>query len=243
MLDVLIRATKNPIDYSPALLSHSLVLKEKIQESETVFSFIFTVNKNLSWKAGQHSLFYFKDKKVSGKSWRAFSVASSMHEDVIRIGTIITKEHSDFKDTLMKLTPGEEITMRGPFGEFSAKKKDPQMIGVAGGIGITPFRALAYEIAHNYLPNHSLTLIYSAKEGQHTYKTELDEWAQNCDRLKIIYTNTADEVNKNLDALITEHKNTARYYLSGSPGMITAIKKSCGEKGITRIVNDPFKGY
>ena len=134
------------------------------------------------------------------------------------------------------------MTINGPFGEFHASSRPQQIIGIAGGIGITPFRALAYEIAHGHLPHKKLTLIYSAR-GDYTYQSELDQWQADTDRFTVIYTRTAEAVNQVIDQQITLCNKQADVYISGSPGMIAAIRQSCREKGISKIVNDPFKGY
>ncbi len=232
----------HPVDYSGVLKSHTITFKEKVEEIPGVYSFVFTITEPLTWKAGQHAIFMMPDKKVTGKNWRAFSVASSPNEGVIRIGTNIPPEPSDFKKKLMELTPGETIRMHGPIGEFHASEKEQQIVGIAGGIGITPLRSLAYDVAHGHLPETNLTLIFSAKD-KYPYQRELDAWQKQSNQLEIIYTHTPEEVNGALQKQFEIHGNDADYYISGSPGMISALRKSCKKMGIKKIVNDPFKGY
>lgn len=195
----------------------------------------------MSWKAGQHAIFTLPNKKVQGKTWRPFSIASSPHEGVIRIGTTIPDTPSDFKKKLYTLAPSEKIHMRGPFGEFHAKKSTDPIIGIAGGIGITPFRSIAYEIAHGHISNN-LHLIYASPEA-YTYGSELQSWVDASPNLSIEFVHTPEEVNWALNEQIHEHHNNAQYYISGSPRMISSLIDACHQKQITRIVNDPFKGY
>jgi len=244
MWDVLMRALRHPFDYAPVINRRTLVLQEIVQESEDIFSFIFKPKSPLRWKAGQHGIFMFpigKGKCASGKSWRAFSIASSHHEGVIRISTIIKKEPSDFKKNLLALKPGDTLIMHGPFGEFHTSKKICRIVGIAGGIGITPFRALAKDIASGVIAETKLTLIYSAV-GTYTYKEELEALAKH-PSIQIIYTQTPDEVNAELSRLTQMHGNSASYFISGSPGMINAIRQTLKKEGIRHIVNDPFRGY
>jgi NAD(P)H-flavin reductase len=241
MLDVIIRALRNPWDYFPVLNRRVLFLQEIIQESPDIYSFIFKPKHPFTWKAGQHGIFTFPHTKIEGKTWRPFSIASSAHERVVRISTIIKEEHSDFKEQLMALKPGQELIMHGPFGEFHTSNKISHIVGIAGGIGITPFRALIKDIASGIISETTLTLIYSA-QGPYTYKEELDTLAQH-PSIEITYTQTPDEVNAALEAQFEKIGNAASYFISGSPGMINAIRTKCKSVGIKHIVNDSFKGY
>ncbi len=241
MFDVITRAVRHPFDYLPVINRRTLIFKERIQESEDIYSFLFTPTDPFTWKAGQHGIFLFPRSTFTGKFWRAFSIASSAQEGVVRISTIIKKEHSDFKEKLLQLQPGDTFIMHGPFGEFHTSDNISRIIGIAGGIGITPFRALMKDIANGVIPDTDLTLIYSAV-GAYTFKEELDMLASD-PSLEIIYTHTPEEVNAELDKLVAMYGNSASYFISGSPGMIGALRKACKEKGLRHIVNDPFRGY
>lgn len=241
MLDVITRALKHPLDYLPVVNRRTLIFQEMIQESADIYSFLFTHPQPFCWKAGQHGIFLFKNKKIEGKTWRAFSIASSADEGVIRISTIIKENPSDFKKHLKILKKGDTIIMHGPFGEFHTSSSITQMVGIAGGIGITPFRALIKDIALGVREHTKLTLIYSAA-GPHTFKEEFDALMP-CTAVEIIYTKTPDEVNAELQKQIAQKSNTATYFISGSPGMIQAIRKTLKQAGMRHIVNDSFKGY
>jgi ferredoxin-NADP reductase len=243
MPELLLRILKHPIDYTGVLNIVDITLKEHYIEDSGVHSFVFTSEKPLTWKAGQHGLFTLPGHPVTGEKWRAFSIASAPHEGIIRISTNIPPEPSSFKQELLKLAPGDTARMFGPFGEFHISPKVEHIVGIAGGIGITPFRSLIANATFqkNPLP---ITLIYSAQD-EHTYKTDLDIWAAENPNLTVIYTHTPDEVGAELDTLVRNHGNSAHYYISGSPGMISALYKTCCDKSIKKsnIVSDPFKGY
>jgi ferredoxin-NADP reductase len=240
MLDVIIRALRDPLDYLPVIHRRTLLLQEIKQESEEIYSFIFKPKKPFTWKAGQHGIFMFTKTKIEGKFWRAFSIASSSQELQVRISTIIKDEPSDFKKKLRAMQIGDEFIMHGPFGEFHTSNKISRIIGIAGGIGITPFRALLKDIASGVITHTSITLIYSA--ATYTFKDELEQLEKHpC--ITIMYTTTPEEVNAALEAQIEKVGNSASYFISGSPGMIVAIRKKCKASGIKHIVNDSFKGY
>ncbi len=242
MFDFITRAVTHPFDYLGTLSLHKLSLVRTEHIEGTVYSFVFKSNKPLSWKAGQHGVFWFFGKKMEEGIWRAFSIASSMHEYEIRIATHVGDDPSDFKARLLGMLPGDTIHMQGPFGEFHAEDKD-QLVGIAGGVGITPFRAILHDIANDFVKNTNITLIYSAAPGEHVFKEELDMWAENTNRINIIYTETPEEVNEALTEKIDIFGDDAYYCISGSPGMVHALKNTCLGKGLTKIINDPFKGY
>lgn len=244
MLDFLIRSFKHPLDYLGIIKLHTLHLIRTEQESDQIYSFIFTVPDGLEWKSGQHGIFWFLYDRIKGNNWRAFSIASSPMEKGIRITTTITAHPSEFKQTLTALQPGDTITLQGPFGEFHVTHDMKHAVGVAGGIGITPFRAMLHQIACGTYPGFHLTLIYSASHNLYTFKETIEQYAAS-PQIDIIYTETPDEVNAELSRLIDEHQNQAHYFISGSPGMIKALRKSIISQGVAadHIINDPFKGY
>src|SRR3989344_4540247 len=244
MFDVILRACRNPILYGGVRRITPLTLKEKIHETGDIYSFIFTAANLPSWQAGQHSIFTIPARPVEGKTWRPFSVASSPHENEIRIGTIVSAEPSSFKHHLSTLNPGDKIRMFGPYGELYITKKMRHVVGVAGGIGITPFRSIIADLAKNPTDT-KLPLIYSAREGQHAYRGDLEKWREQNPNIEIIYTTTPEEVNAELAKQVEAYKNDAHYLLSGPPNMIEALCSKLSESGIAKdhVLNDPFKGY
>lgn len=240
MLDLLTRALTHPRDYAGILRSSTLTFLAQRHEGDSYHSFIFKPSEPLRWQAGQHGILYLPTN--NDKGWRPFSVASSPHEGVIRIGTMLPEPHSEFKAVLKNLAPGRLVQFRGPFGEFHASDGSEPLVGIAGGIGITPFRALAYDITHGYLPHTKLHLIYATKDS-YPYQTELEHWAQQTDRLTIEYQREPTAVQNAIANQWQIYSNQARYLISGSPGMITGLSQYCRTLGIRKVVNDPFKGY
>jgi ferredoxin-NADP reductase len=242
MFDVFLRALRHPINYSAIRHVTTLRFKERVQENENTYSFTFTATKLPNWRAGQHAIFTLPGKKVTGKTWRPFSVASAPHENTIRIGTIIPPEPSSFKQNLMTLQTGDQVRMYGPYGELYIRPSMKKVVAVAGGIGITPFRAIIADMAF-VGKDIDFHLIYSAK-AKHVYKSELEDWKIKLPHLRITYTHTPEEVEAELDKEIVAGNDTY-YMLSGAPGMIEALRRSLRERRVprSRIIHDPFKGY
>lgn len=242
MFDFLLQFVCSPKDYIGILKKNTIIFRERVDEGNGNYSFIFDMPSPLRWKAGQHGVFTMPNQNVSGKKWRAFSVASSAIENEIRIGTSIPPTPSDFKQKMLSLKPNDTICMRGPFGEFYINKGKKHIVAIAGGIGITPLRAIMVEIANDLHPDVTLELIYAGKNNHFTYGESCAEFEKH-PNVSITYVNTPEEVNSAIDHAVQTHKNAADYYISGSPGMIHAIKDRLTKAGIKKIVNDPFKGY
>lgn len=241
MFDFLRRVLSHPRDYWSVLRWQRVTFVRHEDHGDGVHSFVFKKPEQLNWKAGQHGVWWFLDPRLSGKNWRAFSIASSAHENEIRISTNISSEPSAFKQKLLAMKAGETIWLQGPFGEFHAHNHK-QLIGIAGGIGITPFRALAYEIASGHNTQSALDLIYSAR-AEYAFKPEFDTWTNQSSKIRVSYVHTPDEVQLSLHQHVAIHSKDTPLLLSGSPGMITAITNSCHAEGFTKVISDPFKGY
>jgi predicted ferric reductase len=81
-----------------------------------------------------------------GRWWKAhpFSLSAAPAPNRLRI-TI--KDLGDFTSTAGSIPVGTRVLAEGPFGTFtSAKARRPKSLLIAGGIGITPIRALLEEL-------------------------------------------------------------------------------------------------
>lgn len=242
MWDLFLRVLKHPADFLPGFTKHKIYFVKKQQEAEGIYSFYFRFNKAIHWKAGQHGLF-FPNTKIEGKQWRVFSIVSIPQEQVIRITTSAPPEPSPFKQHLQSLSPNDVMFVRGPVGEMHYTSNQKQVVAIAGGIGITPFRALIKEKVHTGIKTFNFHLIHANKDDNHLFKAELAELTENDETIELEYVNTPDEVNAAIEEQVKKHGNTANYFLSGSPRMIEGITKQLHDLGVTNITNDPFKGY
>jgi ferredoxin-NADP reductase len=76
---------------------------------------------------------------------RAFSIASAPYEQDLMITTRM--RDTAFKRVLRKLTHGELIRIRGPFGSLTLHDDATRpAVFLAGSIGITPFRSIVLQL-------------------------------------------------------------------------------------------------
>jgi len=207
---------------------------EKIEnESDQVIS-IYIKGQNLEkfkFQGGQFAIFRFLGKNLFFEA-HPFSFSSAFNGQSLRI-TI--KNLGDFTGSLKnKLKSGTFILIDGPHGIFTKQRTENKKIAlIAGGIGITPLRALVEDSLKNKT-NQEIVLFYAvAKETDLVLRSELDSLQNNFSaRLKIIYILSQVENWPGEKGRFDEEKlkrilpGFADYdfYLCGPPLMIKNIK-------------------
>lgn len=120
---------------------------------------------------GQFMLWRFATR---GRWWQShpFSVSAVCDGQRLRL---TVKAVGDFSRSLAELERGTRVFAEGPFGVFtSAARRKPSVALIAGGIGITPLRALFDELSGST----NVTLIYRAvSQREVIFEEELEEIA------------------------------------------------------------------
>lgn len=224
--------------------NNEIALIEKRKEFSDKYSFSFESKSPLNWKAGQHGIFRFKGEKLNGGNSRMFSVASSPQEKVIIIGTKIGENPSGFKAKLKSMEIGETIFLRGPFGGFFISNYNKNIVMIAGGIGITPMRAILKDLEYKDIKG-KVTLFYIDSKREYVFKDELEKIKNNNSKINIIFLNNRKDFEDVILKYTEKHKNDSLYFISGNPNMVKDIRLKLKNKGIKRrnIINDSFRGY
>lgn len=230
-------------DILPIFKKYQITYKEKYQEVGDIYTFIFEMDESIRWEAGQHGIFTIKHTKIK-KPTRAFSIASTPSEGHIKISMKISEEPSEFKEALLNIQPGMKIVMRGPIGSMYTKEKKP-LLFIAGGIGITPYRALVKDLISNFadIPNE-VKLLYMDSKEQFIYTDELDK-AGDTSPIETNYLVNRESLYGKIESFIGKHGNEAEYFVAGPKAMTKAVEKALRNKGINKknIKKDPFIGY
>lgn len=207
----------------------TLTFVSKQQENDDVYTFYFSYRGSLGYAAGQHGGFILPGLYRP----HAFSLASSPQEKLVAIGTHVATG-SRYKNTLMRLQPGDRIVMFGPIMRFYMRKGHSGYVFLAQGIGITPFRSMLAD-AHDTQAPVTTTLIH-VDAHQHTYRHETEQWATHA-----YYPTNPDEFR----TLVKQQSIDQLFYLSGSPKFISATKKFLKTFGVHRrqIKADTYWGY
>ena len=84
---------------------------------------------------------------------------------------------------------GTKVTVSGPEGPFSYEemRDEKQVVGLAGGSGITPFMSMMRAIRDG-IEDFNLTLLYGSKtQSDILYKDEIESICKECDKIKVVY--------------------------------------------------------
>lgn len=196
----------------------------------------------MNWKAGQHGVFSIIHKKIQ-KPTRPFSVASAPEENIVKITMGISDNPSEYKKAMLELKQGMKISMRGPIGPMYVSDNKPALL-IAGGIGITPFRAMIKQQENDGNGSgKKINLLYMDNKRSFIYKDELDEIAKNTS-VEINYLTAKDNLYKEIEHFRSMHNNKGTYYLAGSKSMVDSISAYLKNNNISKrhIKKDAFIG-
>jgi predicted ferric reductase len=149
---------------------HRFRVQSVEREARGVFS-IYISGRDLGAfeiEAGQFAFWRFLDRK---RWWQSHPFSLSAMPDGRRL-RITVKNIGDFSGAIHDLNPGTPVLLEGPFGKFIERPAGSKVLLIAGGIGITPIRPLAEEMAGD---GFDVQLLYRAHdEGGLVFKKELD---------------------------------------------------------------------
>lgn len=213
-------------------------------EVDGVKSFTFAPPQAMQWQPGQYMHYILEHPDADDRGVeRWFTISTAPFEQNIRITTRVDGEHSSsFKKALQLLKAGDEIEADGPKGKFVLREGDFQHVMIAGGIGITPFRSMLAQLAHDKMPAHA-TLFYANRDNNLVFGDELTAFQANDQSIKIV--NLIDKrltVEDLADSL--QNENTV-YYLSGPKAMVESYEELLQNQGVSEdnITTDYFPGY
>jgi len=136
---------------------HRFRIDRIVAESDDVTSVYLTGRRldRFTFRPGQYANVVFLSK---GRwSPHPFSFSAAPNGQFLRVSI---KAAGDFTDRIRELTPGTPALLEGPLGAFTAARPGDKYLMVAGGIGITPIRALIESLA---AAGRDIVLLYSVK--------------------------------------------------------------------------------
>ncbi len=160
---------------------------------------------------------------------------------------------------LFNLTPGDKVTVFGPFGEFFAKDTDAEMVFIGGGAGMAPLRSHIFDQLNRLNTKRKITFWYGARSLREAfYVEEFDQLAAEHENFTwhlalsdplpednwTGYTGFIHQVA--LDNYLKDHPapEDCEYYLCGPPMMNAAVLSMLDDLGVEpeNILLDDFGG-
>lgn len=217
----------------PEWTEETLTFLERRDAYGTTATYIFKPLHPVSFEAGQYGHVRLVGVPDGEKAVREFSFASAPHEEEIWFG-VDSRSESAYQRTLQALRRGDVVTLFKIKGHMQWPPSGVNdVVMIAGGVGITPFRSQVVDALYKKLPL-SITLIHVSREG-FLYEDELST-------LPIEYVRTLRaDFSAKLHGVIGGHPS-AQYYVAGSPVFVESVMALLHESGIERISSDIFKG-
>lgn len=185
-------------DYASNIISQqlhptdiSVQVKEIKVESPNTKSFVLAYEGDFPlYQEGQYITL---DVPIDGVIYhRPFTISCSskrLRDHEIQI-TVKRLEHGLISNYFFyQVNVGDYFHVHGPFGHFTYQsiRDGSRVLGLAGGIGIAPFKAMAEAICDGIL-DFDLTILYGASyENDLIFKNEFDEMAKKNKRIQVIY--------------------------------------------------------
>jgi sulfhydrogenase subunit gamma (sulfur reductase) len=181
----------------------------------------------------------FFELSVFGHGEAPFCIASSPTRPDTFEATV--RRTGQLTDALHRLGNGEEVGVRGPFGNGfdveAARGKD--LLFVAGGIGLPPLRSLIWNVLDEREKFGKVTILYGARTPTDlVYQQELQEWAKRPDVEFHVTVDVADASWKGNVGVVpilfektTLHPASTLAYVCGPPVMIRFVVRDLFVRG------------
>jgi len=187
---------------------------------------------------------------------RTFTIASAPYEKRLMVATRM--RDTAFKRVLKVMPVGSAIRIEGPAGDLTLHRDAARAaVFLAGGIGITPFRSIAFGAAKEHLP-HRLFLFYSSRRPEDAaFLAELQTLERENPNYKLIATMTEMEkshrswhgetglIDREMLARYLKDATSPIYYIAGPPEMVKGLHMTINESGVAEgdIRTVEFSGY
>ena len=184
---------------------------------------------------GQFFRWRFLTRELCWQS-HPYSLSAMPQPDLMRITVKAQGEHSS---SLASLKPGTRIIAEGPYGAFTPALTGRRVLLIAGGVGITPIRAMFAALPRR-MQNDGITLLYRASHPRDVvFSRELDAIA--ADRNAALHYLIGSRRQLGFDPLDADHLermvpglDRCEAYVCGPAGMTAAVVKSLAAAGIPR---------
>jgi ferredoxin-NADP reductase/nitrite reductase/ring-hydroxylating ferredoxin subunit len=223
-----------------------LSLAAKRLESHDVTSFLFRSETPLRWHAGQFLRYHLPHAEPDDRGTaRYFTIASAPFEGHVMLTTRFAEGRSStFKQALRELPIGAHVEVGQPAGEFTLTDPDVPHVLIAGGIGITPYRAMLLDLDHGDVPVDA-TLLYANRTRDFVYQRDIDTLRRRHPRLEVHAFVSPQRITRDTIVKAIPELETPVFLVSGPEPFVQGLEGLLSELGVPekRVKRDYFPGY
>ena len=233
-------------------------LRWREEVAEGTMAFQFAKPPGFTHQPGQSILLTLRNPPETDDAGnaRTFSIASAPHDAELLITTRM--RDSAFKRVLRELPIGADLTMDGPDGEMVLDENDERpAVLLAGGIGITPFLAMARYALEADLERPIFLFYANRRPEEAAYLQELSEMPMVNPHFQLIPTMSEPKTSGQAWRGETGHIDAAMlgrylpdlllpvYYFAGPPAMSDAMEAMLAAIGVAEADrrHETFFGY
>jgi ferredoxin-NADP reductase len=206
-------------------------LKSVSQLTETCYELNLKPNSQtdiIEFRAGQYVALSIQGK-VKKSTVRCFSIASSSLRsdgslDIgIRLGGKYTK-------LIKSSVPGAEVSVEGPFGEFTPQLDSPRrLVLIAGGIGVTPIVSIIKTIAESKSSRQTTLLYFNNRAEDIPYLNDIESMSNQSWLKTYVITRSGSaalpnvkigELDRAQMSKVIDTQNNTDYYICGPSGFM-----------------------
>ena len=239
-------------------MSTTSKLADRQEIAEGTMAFRFEKPSGWTFGAGQamHITLLTPSETDAEGNTRTFTIASGPYEKSVMVATRM--RDTAFKRVLKVMPVGTAVQMEGPAGDLTLHNDAARTaVFLCGGIGITPFRSIAFDAAQKHLP-HRIFLFYSNRRPEDAaFLAELQALEKQNPNYRFIASMTGMEkshrpwhgetgmINKEMLARYLKDASPPIYYIAGPPGMVKGLHMMINESGVDEgdIRTEEFSGY
>ncbi len=214
-----------------------------IQETPDTRTFRLKPENTFNYIPGQFIMTGLKDGTDSAGNKvpaRAYSIASAPGEATIDI-TLNLVPGGKLTPHLFKLKAGDELDVKGPFGKFTLDENANNIVVIAGGTGIAPFRAFWRRLIKNGMGSKLIVLYSTKTKNDIIYKQELEEIKKSGVRVAVTLTREEGEWNENRGRIDAEtikksvpRLNNSLFYICASTDMVKSMEELLRSIGVQK---------
>lgn len=197
---------------------------------EVVEVILSPIEKAISHLPGQFIFIKFKSPGITGEV-HPFSLTSATGENNL---SLAIKSSGDFTQNIKLLKKGSVTEIEGPFGYFTySRYENPRQIWIAGGIGITPFLAMARSLESD--TKYKIELYYQVSTPDEiVYLEELKNISLKVSNFKVIshFSKTQERISAEVISKKSPDYSSADIFLCGPPPMMASLRSQFRKLGI-----------